>query len=68
MVQSLVIQIDKIIESVILIMLSNEKVECELIPCLAALIKVQNANGINVVRNKVVNLISFLIKSLSSND
>jgi len=62
------IQDEKILEALLTILLTNDKVECELIPCLQALTKLQNANGVPVIRNKLVNVITFLLKSISTND
>jgi hypothetical protein len=58
---------ERIIEALLLILVCNDKCECELIPCLSAMIKVQT-QGIPVLRNKVINAITFLLKSLASND
>ena len=60
-----VINDERIIESVLLILLMNENTECELIPCIQSLIKLQSTNGIPVFRNKFVNAVTFLLKSIS---
>lgn len=59
---------EKILESLLLILLSNNKVNCELIPCLNSLIKIQNSNGILVLRNKFINAITFILKSITNDD
>jgi hypothetical protein len=38
-----------------------------MIPCLQNLIKI-HSNGLPVIRNKVINALTFLLKSLSTND
>ena len=63
------VQDEKIIEALITILITNEKIQCDLIPCLQFLLKIQNSNGIPVIRNKVVNVITFIMKNLAvSND
>jgi hypothetical protein len=51
-----------------MILLGNSKIECDLIPTMLSLIKIQNTNGVPVIRNKIVNAITFLLKSLSAED
>ena len=58
---------DKILESLLLILISNENIECELIPCIQSFTRVHN-QGVPVIRNKVVNALIFSIKSLALND
>lgn len=50
-----------------MILISNEKVECELIPCIQSFTRVLN-QGVPIIRNKVVNAIIFTIKTLALND
>ena len=63
-----IIQNEKILEALLIIMLTNDKAECELIPCLVALTKIQSVNGVPVIRNKIVNAITFMLKSIGNND
>jgi len=51
----------------LLILISNGKIECSLIPCLQNLIKI-HSNGMPVIRNKVINALTFLLKAISTND
>ena len=51
-----------------MILLTNNKVNCELIPSLNSLIKIQNGNGILVLRNKFINAITFILKSITADD
>jgi len=70
-VQSINMQIinnEKIIEALLLILLTNDKAKCDLIPCLQALTKLQNQSGVPVIRNKIVNAITFLLKAIATND
>jgi len=48
--------------------MTNEKIQCDLIPCLQYLTKIQNSNGIPVIRNKVVNVMTFIMKNLAVNN
>ena len=59
---------EKIVEAMIEILVTNEGVECQLIPCLNAIIKVLNRQGAPVIRNKVLNSITFLLKSMAQRD
>lgn len=59
---------EKILEALLVILLTNEKAECDLISCLHVLTKIQNQNGVPVIRNKIVNAITFLLKSIAIND
>ncbi|TNV74568.1 hypothetical protein FGO68_gene5813 [Halteria grandinella] len=63
-----IINNEKIIEALLLILLTNDKAKCDLIPCLQALTKLQNQSGVPVIRNKVVNAITFLLKAIATND
>ncbi|CDW76386.1 ubiquitin-protein ligase [Stylonychia lemnae] len=68
--QSLITQLstdEKILEQLLLILVSNSKIECSMIPCLQNLIKI-HSNGLPVIRNKIINAITFLLKSLAVND
>ena len=47
------------------ILIANDKIQCDLIPCLQFLLKIQNSNGVPVIRNKLVNAITFLMKNLA---
>jgi hypothetical protein len=67
-INSQILQDEKIIEVFLLILLANEKIECDLIPTLLSLIKIQNSHGVPVIRNKIVNAITFILKSLSIGD
>ena len=59
---------ERILEDFLIILLTNEKIECEMIPCLQNLLKIQNSNNVPVIRNKVVNAITFIIKCIANND
>lgn len=63
-----VVNNEKILEALLLILLTNEKAECDLIPCLHALTKLQNSSGVPVIRNKIVNILTFLLKAIATND
>ena len=65
---SQILQDEKIIEAFLIILLANEKIECDLIPTLLFLIKVQNSHGMPVIRNKFINAITFIIKCFSTGD
>ena len=65
---SQILQDEKIIEAFLTILLSNEKIECDLIPTLLFLIKVQNSHGVPAIRNKFINSITFIIKCFSTGD
>jgi hypothetical protein len=52
----------------LLILLANDKIECDLIPTLLSMIKIQNSHCVPVIRNKIVNAITFILKSLSVGD
>jgi hypothetical protein len=67
-INSQILQDEKIIEVLLMILLGNSKIECDLIPTMLSLIKIQNTNGVPVIRNKIVNAITFLLKSLSAED
>ena len=67
-INSQILQDEKIIEVFLLILLANEKIECDLIPTMLSLIKIQNSHGVPVIRNKIVNAITFILKSLSIGD
>ena len=58
---------ERVLEALLLILVGNERTECELLPCLQALIKVQS-QGMSVFRSKVINALTFLLKSLATND
>ena len=60
---------EKILEILLLILTANENCESELIPCLQSLIKVHSPNSNHpVIRNKLINAITFIIKSIATND
>ena len=59
------VQDEKIIEAMLTILIANDKIQCDLIPCLQFLLKIQNSNGVPVIRNKLVNAITFLMKNLA---
>jgi hypothetical protein len=65
---SQILQDEKIIDAFLTILLSNEKIECDLIPTLLFLIKVQNSHGVPVIRNKFINAITFILKCFSTED
>ena len=70
LVQMLVHQLchdEKILEQLLLVLMTNQSVECALLPCIANLIKILSC-GQPVIRNKVMNAITFLLKSFSRTD
>jgi hypothetical protein len=66
--QHQVVNNEKILEILLQILLTNNKLECDLIPCLQALTKLQNNNGVPVIRNKIVNMLTFLLKAIATGD
>jgi hypothetical protein len=62
------LQDEKILEALLTILLANEKIECELIPTLLFLLKVQNSHGVPVIRNKILNALTFIIKCIVQGD
>ena len=46
----------------------NEKIECDLIPCLQSLLKIQSSAGVLLIRNKLIHFLTFLLKSLCQQD
>lgn len=55
------------IDVLLMIMMASSNVKCELIPCLQALVKIQVSN-VPVLRNKIINAMTYLLKTLGAND
>lgn len=65
---SQLVQNEKILEALLLILLANDKAQCDLVPALIAMTKIQSSSGVPVIRNKLVNALTFLLKAIGSND
>lgn len=58
---------EKIIEQLLLVLMTSQSIECSLLPCIMNLVKVL-AVGQPVIRNKVMNAITFLLKAFSRHE
>lgn len=59
---------ERLLDSLLQILCLNDKIKCDLLPTIATLIKVANSSNHYVIRNKVINVISFLVKAAAQND
>lgn len=59
---------EKILEAIFQVFFGNDQVECDLIPCLQVLAKLKSTNGNKQLRNKIINGLTFIMKSVAQED
>jgi hypothetical protein len=59
---------ERFIEALILILATNESIECDLLPALCSLMKIPGTGNLFIMRNKIVNAITYLLKIVALND